>query len=451
MSALPESFLEEIRAILQDEKEVSQFEESFGRGRAYGLRYNPLKCDKDTFLAEMPFALKEVPWAKTGFYYEEADTPGKHPYHEAGAYYIQEPSAMSVADHLEVMPGDVVCDLCAAPGGKSTQLATMMQGEGLIVSNEIIPSRAKILSQNVERMGVGNCVVTNEPPERMSQIFPAFFDKILVDAPCSGEGMFRKNDEALAQWSVDNVKLCAERQQFILEHAAMMLKPGGIMVYSTCTFNRMEDEDTIKSFLDTHPEFDVVPLSFCEGQSEGLIAGTIRLWPHKLSGEGHFVCKLKKADGPVSSRGKISSDKVKKEMLSAYEAFAEQFFVHKPTGVYQAFGDKLCIVPAEVPRLAGVKVVRAGLCLGEYKKNRFEPDHALALAMTKEDVKNYIIIKDGAKFIRGESLSVADDVIYRNGEKDGWCVVFVGSFSVGIGKIVGNSVKNHYPKGLRIG
>lgn len=451
MSELPKAFLDEISEILGDPNEIRAFVDSFERQRVYGLRYNPLKCDKEAFLSDMPFSLTAVPWTDTGFYYSSDETPGKHPFHEAGAYYIQEPSAMSVADHLDAKTGDIICDLCAAPGGKSTQLATKMAGRGLLVANEIVPSRAKILSQNIERMGIRNAVVTNEPPERMRQIFPAFFDKILVDAPCSGEGMFRKNDEAITQWSEQNVQICAQRQRFILDQAKEMLKPGGSLLYSTCTFNRKEDEEVIAQFIKDNPTFHIEKLTPVCGQSEGLLAGTLRLWPHKLGGEGHFVAKLVKEHGPDVGMMSTAKDNVRGDVKKAYDAFAEAFFDKKPEGIFQAFGDHLSILPQLCPSLSGIKVVRAGLCLGTFKKNRFEPDHALALAMRKEDVQNYVEIKDGAKFIRGESLSLADDVISRKGTQDGWCVVAMGNYPIGIGKIVGNTIKNHYPKGLRIG
>ena len=234
---LPEEFRQHMRTLLGDEEFdsfISVFDDD--REREYGLRRNPLKADRDRFEAAVPFRLETAGWADEGYYYDPDERPGKSPFHEAGAYYIQEPSAMAVVPLLDPMPGETVCDLCAAPGGKSTQIAGRMGRSGLLVSNEIISGRAEILSQNIERMGIGNCVVTNETPQKMSLLFPAFFDRILVDAPCSGEGMFRKDDTAVREWSMENVAMCAQRQLMILDCAAQMLKPGGRLVYSTCTF-----------------------------------------------------------------------------------------------------------------------------------------------------------------------------------------------------------------------
>ena len=305
---LPAAFTKRMREILTTEYE--DFERSYESNRFYGLRCNLLKCSAEAFPALYSEAfgqsdsLEGIPWAPEGFFFMPEDQPGRHPLHEAGAYYIQEPSAMSSAAVLDPKPGERVLDLCAAPGGKTTQIAARMQGSGLLVSNEIVSSRARILSQNVERMGIRNCVVLNETPDRLAGFFPEFFDCILVDAPCSGEGMFRKEEAALSQWSVANVKMCADRQDLILEAASRMLRPGGRLVYSTCTFAPEEDEGSIDRFLDRHPDFHVVssPLQafFDAGRPDLASSGrkelelTMRLWPHKIEGEGHFVALLKK-------------------------------------------------------------------------------------------------------------------------------------------------------------
>ena len=252
---LPELFEKKMKGLLG--AEYDEFRRSYGKERRQALRVNPAKLSAAEMKERSPFTLEPVPWAKNGFYYGAEDRPGRHPWHEAGVYYIQEPSAMSVAELAGVQPGERVLDLCAAPGGKSTQLAAALEGRGLLVSNEIHPVRAKILASNVERMGIPNAVVTNEPPERLSSHFPAFFDRIVVDAPCSGEGMFRKEEQAVLQWSQENVELCARRQQDILEEAAGMLRPGGVLVYSTCTFAPEEDEESVVRFLLKHPEFSV--------------------------------------------------------------------------------------------------------------------------------------------------------------------------------------------------
>jgi len=260
------------------------------------LKFLPFSPGSEDSLAygtnpQILWKLKPVPWCETGFYYGKEIRPGKHPYHNAGVYYIQEPSAMVPAECLKAQPGDIILDLCAAPGGKSTQIAAAMKGEGILICNEIHPARAKILSENIERMGIKNALVLNETPEQLAEHFPVCFDKIMVDAPCSGEGMFRKNEEAGNEWSLDNVKLCADRQDGILHCAYEMLRPGGRMVYSTCTFAPEEDEGSVHRFLERHPDCQIA-----EGiDSEGFIhdkEGCIRLFPHKIEGEGHFAAVI---------------------------------------------------------------------------------------------------------------------------------------------------------------
>ena len=252
---LPQAFLDRMEQMLGGE--YPAFLQSYEKERYQALRVNPLKADRDVFEAAAPFTLRPVAWEPNGFYYGKEAAPGKHPYHAAGVYYIQGPSAMAPAAYLDAQPGEKILDLCAAPGGKSTQIAAAMRGEGLLISNEIHPARAKILSENIERMGIRNAMVTNESPQSLAKVFEAYFDRIMVDAPCSGEGMFRKNADACDEWSPENVVLCAERQAEILECAASMLRPGGRMVYSTCTFAPKENEGTISQFLAKHPEFEL--------------------------------------------------------------------------------------------------------------------------------------------------------------------------------------------------
>ena len=285
---LPQAFLDRMEQMLGEE--YPAFLQSYEKERYQALRVNPLKADRDAFEAAAPFTLRPVAWEPNGFYYGKEDAPGKHPYHAAGVYYIQEPSAMAPAAYLDAQPGEKILDLCAAPGGKSTQIAAAMRGEGLLISNEIHPARAKILSENIERMGIRNAMVTNESPQSLAKVFEAYFDRIMVDAPCSGEGMFRKNADACDEWSPENVTLCAERQAEILECAASMLRPGGRMVYSTCTFAPEENEGTISQFLAKHPEFEIADVMHYPQMSSGVAAWTsdpqpglertIRLFPH---------------------------------------------------------------------------------------------------------------------------------------------------------------------------
>lgn len=454
---LPVEFQNRMQEMLGEEYEA--FLKGYDKPRFHALRRNPLKIQKDEFLNILPFELQEVPWAEHGYYYENTDQPGKHEFHEAGLYYIQEPSAMSVVEYLEVKPGEQVLDLCAAPGGKTTQIAGFMAGEGLLVCNEIHPQRAKILSENMERMGVKNALVTNETPQRLSAMFPGFFDKILVDAPCSGEGMFRKNEEALEEWSAENVQMCADRQDEILEEVAKMLRPGGRICYSTCTFAPAENEDCMARFITSHPEFHLVEVEkkgnmspgnpkFANIPVEGL-EKTIRLWPHKLDGEGHFIAVLEK-DGELDTSYKPMPQKGNEKPLKEKE-YQEFLDFQKETLKYPLekecilFGEQLYAIPENMPSLKGLKVLRPGLHLGTLKKNRFEPSHALALSMKKEDVLRSWNLESGSREIK---QYLSGQTFNAEGEK-GWYLILVDGYSIGWGKLAGGIMKNHYPKGLR--
>lgn len=468
---LPELFLQRMQEMLGTQYE--EFLQSFEQEHYRGLRVNLRKVNVESFLASSPFTLSKVPWTTNGFYYEPDDQPGKHPYHEAGMYYIQEPSAMAPASFLEAAPGERVLDLCAAPGGKTTQLADFMQGKGLLVSNEIHPGRARILAENVERMGVTNCIVTNESPEKLAEKFPAYFDKVLVDAPCSGEGMFRKNEDACMQWSPENVELCAQRQDEVLHQAAVMLAPGGRLVYSTCTFAPQENEGSISRFLEKHGEFHIVetamPENFVPGRSEWIrkpaegIERTMRLMPHKIKGEGHYLAVLEK-DGEDGSSGNCAGGTEKSLLEKDYGEFLEfakeYLNMEKAEGTYLRFGEQLYLGGEDMPSLKGLKVLRPGLHLGTLKKGRFEPSHALALALNKRQVKQYIDLPaDGLEvlqFLNGQTLILGEDVVMKKGKDDeiikdgkGWCLICVDGYSLGFGKVAGSVVKNHYPKGLR--
>ena len=443
---LPSDFMERMKNMLGEE--FDDFISTYDEERAYGLRYNPLKIQREDFENIVDVIEERVPWAEEGYYYNPEKQPGKSPLHEAGAYYIQEPSAMSAAELLTVEPGEIVCDLCAAPGGKSTQIAGKMMGRGLLVTNEYYSSRAKILSQNIERMGVRNAVVLNESTEHMADIFGNFFDKVLVDAPCSGEGMFRKEEIARTEWSLENVENCTKRQAEILDNAAVMVKPGGVLVYSTCTFSKEENEDTVKSFLKRHPDYYIDrPEHFDRLIEVGFeeYNGMYRLWPHKLHGEGHFAVRFKKStdeqeDGLQKKRKYVKST-AKKQDLMYFEEFAGKYLNVELKGEYVMFGDNKYLVPKYMVELKGLKVERAGLKLGCNKKNRFEPDHALALALNPLDVKQVTDLSEPEKYLRGETVECQYD--------SGWTLVTVNNVSIGWGKAQNGVLKNHYPKGLR--
>lgn len=459
---LPLPFVERMQDSLGAEAET--FFESYDSPRAYGLRRNPLKMEQDAFESQMPFSLEKVSWAGEGYYYKETERPGRHPFHEMGLYYIQEPSAMCVVEVADTRPGEYVLDLCAAPGGKSTQIARRMAGEGLLVCNEIVPNRAKILSQNIERLGIRNAVVLNHSPQELEARFASFFDRIIVDAPCSGEGMFHKEEAALTEWSPENVEMCAERQKEILACAVNMLRPGGVLVYSTCTFAPAEDEDMVRWLLETYPDLELVPIDpNALGISEGSVPGTGRIWPHRQRGEGHFVARLKKrgelpahrntsalpdvsvvqgnGKGKKGKRDRSGTDHV--NAWSCYEGFAAQSLCVELSGRRLEFGDQLYLLPESMPDLKGFRVVRPGLHLGTNKKNRFEPSHALALALHAAEAVQVWETDDPEKYLRGETLS-CDPTL------KGWSLVTWQEQPMGWGKADRGVMKNHYPKGLRI-
>ena len=441
---IPEAFTQRMKKLLGED--YAAFAESYERPRAVALRLNPLKTATPPDLAQ--FSLWPVPWEPCGYYYAPETRPGKSPYHEAGLYYLQEASAMAPAALLDPKPGERVLDLCAAPGGKSTQLAGKMQGEGLLVCNEINPKRAKILASNIERLGISNALVLNEHPQRLEARFAGYFDKILVDAPCSGEGMFRKEEAAVTDWSEETVRMCARRQAEILHAAAVMLRPGGRLVYSTCTFSPEENEGSVSAFLHAHPEFSVEKMPapwFSPGRPDWMEApapgleNTFRLWPHKLLGEGHYCAVLRKAGDEAGSALPLEpAAKTPKEL----EAFCRENSADYPDGKIILFGQNAYLAPREMPELKGLRVLRAGLELGELLKNRFGPAHAWALwlkALTNT-VSYPEQSQELARYLAGDVLPC---------DRQGWTLVMADGLSLGFAKGDGRVLKNHYPKALR--
>ncbi len=461
--SLPEGFVERIKTDLGNE--ADSFLGSFFDPPKRGLRINTLKTGAEAE-QEMTKGLKRIPWTEHGYYYTD-ETPGRMPLHSAGAYYIQEPSAMAPVTFLDVRPGMCVLDLCAAPGGKSTQIASRLEGRGLLISNEIIRDRARILSQNIERLGIRNALVLSHDPEELISRFPASFDRILVDAPCSGEGMFRRDETAVNEWSEENVAMCAKRQERILDAAASMLKPGGRLVYSTCTFSVDEDEDQIRRFLERHGDYRLIDAIPSEGMRAG--QGMIRIWPQDGFGEGHFMAVLEREGelppesyGLTGIREKPLNNKQLQETAPWRDFVSDVikpggFRPHllDPSGLFM-FGNSVCAMPeGGIPLLSGLKVIRAGLELGEIRKGRFIPSHALALAMRPEEAESVLELHpegDGAvRYLRGESLSVDSGAYHKNSPgNDGWTIVSLSGISLGWGKISNGILKNHYPKGLRL-
>ncbi len=448
---LPQDFKERMKKQLGGGYEA--FLAGYEKERTYGLRYNPLKIEKEKLAAvfkAQQVILEPVPWVEEGFYYPASAQPGRHPLHEAGAYYIQEPSAMAVVELLDPKPGDLVLDLCAAPGGKSTQTAGRMRGKGLLVANELIPSRAKTLSRNMERMGVANAVVLNETPGRLAERFPAFFDRIVVDAPCSGEGMFRKDPQARGEWSLQQVEACAMRQREILSQAVKMLKPGGCLVYSTCTFAPAENEENARWLTAEYPRL--------------VLEQSMHIWPHLHRGEGHYAAKFRCQCLSEENRNENKKEN-KKEFNKKYyknsisqncpavlwkflrETFSEEtadYFEERiAMGRLAAFGESFYLLPdgIEIDKIDGWKVERAGLQLGRWRKNWFEPSHALAMALRPAQARQSLELEEPEKYLRGETTACSGC--------SGWVLAAVEGCSVGWGKAGQGVLKNHYPKGLR--
>lgn len=463
--SLPEEFLLRMKRILKDE--YPEFLSSYEKESFRSLRVNHLKGSRGPDIHELKkeFSLTEVPWCEGGFYYDPESSPGKHVYHEAGLYYIQEASAMAPVKWLDIKSGMRVLDLAAAPGGKSTEIAEELKDTGLLIANEPVRERAKILSLNIERLGIGNALVTNELPEKLSDIFTGFFDRILLDAPCSGEGMFRKNPEAISEWSLENVRHCRERQLYIIKEAAKMLSPGGIMVYSTCTFSEEENEGLIADFLAEDDDLSLIDPDSIRKLPEGFIRSEIkltdgrqgygvRIFPHKVKGEGHFFAVLKRQGtenpGALRIAGSGTLREAEKGVRDLFKRFSEESL--KGSGskdrIVHSFGNELYLSDPAMPGIKGLKVMRPGLHLGTIKKDRFEPAHALALYLSPEEAEinaELTDIEEAVRFLRGETL---DPRIIDS--KKGWCIVSFRGLSLGWGKSDGRMIKNHYPKGLRI-
>ena len=486
MADLPQSFLDSMKEILGEDYEA--FLTGIDGQRQYGLRVNTLKMNLEEFERIAPFHLKKVPWISNGYFYNAEDVPAKHPFYSAGLYYLQEPSAMTPASRLKVQPGERVLDLCAAPGGKATELGAALQGEGLLVANDINTARAKALLRNLELFGISNSFVTNEPPHVLAERFPEFFHKIMVDAPCSGEGMFRKNPAVVDSWKEKGPEYFSKLQREIIVQAADMLLPGGMMFYSTCTFSPLENEKTITHLLKERPDMEVVPMEAYENFADGLTSYKDeafdescklcrRIWPHKMSGEGHFMALLHKKSGAeqeiksdekASKKSKKAKKKQQTETLSSVwwekckslskeqKAAAEDFFAHVnlayDVGRIDVRGDNLYYLPEPQYDGRGLHFLRNGLFMGEFKKKRFEPSQPFALALRAQDFDQLLDFPADderlQRYLRGETLDVSDLI---NGEKKrkGWQLVMAAGHPLGFGKLVNNNLKNKYPAGWR--
>lgn len=437
---LPQRFLERMKAQLGGEYE--EFLASFDRPAFRGLRRNPLKCEEAVLRKSLPFSLSPTPFSPLSFYGEAEERVGVLPAHHAGMFYSQEPSAASAVTVLAPQQGERVLDLCAAPGGKSTQIAGQMGGKGLLWANEIGKSRANILLSNVERLGVKNAVISSCHPQRLCEALQGFFDRVLVDAPCSGEGMFRRDPAAVTQWAPESAAACALRQRAILDCAALAVKEGGVLVYSTCTFAREENEGTVTAFLSAHPEFEPCPIEESFGRPALDDVPGRRIYPMD-GGEGHFVAKFRRVGENSCTTGMFSSSLSRGEENMARELY-ESLFLGGCPSCLSRFGDKIYLLPEELPALSGLGVLRAGVELGEVKGKRMEPAHGLFMSSQKKSCRQALDFSPEAPallaFLRGEEIDC---------EETGYTAVCVNGVITGFGKASGGRLKNRYPKGLR--
>lgn len=469
---IPELFLRKMAGLLKDE--YDQFQLCLQQPANNGLRVNSLKITSQSFLKLSPFNLIPVSWCQNGFVIK-ADLPeqgiiavGKHPYHHAGLYYLQEPSAMAAGAIIDPQPGEKILDLAAAPGGKATHLAALMQNSGFLVANEIHPRRVWDLAENLERCGVTNAIITNETPQRLADYFGEYFDRVILDAPCSGEGMFRKSLPARKEWKLELVRSCAIRQATILEQAARMVKPGGYLAYTTCTFSPEENEGVIARFLSSQSTFELKAINSRQGLNSARpewinlppdheLKQAVRIWPHQTAGEGHFIAFLYKTESMGKSHSvhlhRHLGDSRKKNSLRKPDnyrkllgEFADSSLNHSfERQSIVAFGSYIYQLPDDSPDMRGLKVIHPGWWLGSLRKDQFLPSHALAMGIHSDEAKQSITFSPGdvhvAAYLCGENFTNSGD--------NGWILVSVDGFPLGWGKRVQNIVKNYYPRGLR--
>lgn len=449
---LPVEFEAKMRKLLGEE--FSSYEQHLDDPPYYGIRVNTLKISVTDFLKICPFNVTPVPWTDNGFYVSREERPSRHPFYYAGLYYIQEPSAMTPASYLPVEPGDKVLDLCAAPGGKSTELGAKLKGKGILVSNDVSVSRTKALIRNIEMFGIRNSVVLCTEAKYMVPSLHGFFDKILIDAPCSGEGMFRKGSNELKNWEQKGSEPYAKLQREIVDDAVKLLKPGGMLLYSTCTFSPEENEQVIEYMLEHNDDLSLVPMKMCDGFDHGHPEWTlskredvkhcIRLWPHKIKGEGHFLALLQKAPGKEEV---LSYEKIKTPKLSDE---TKQFFKDCKMPIdwnhVREHQGKLFYLEEDLPKLEKIRVLRKGLFLGEMKKGRFEPSQSFAVALRPEEFEKYISFdledERTIRYLKCETLNV--DV-----HTEGMHLIGTGGFPLGWGKIKKGRMKNKYASSWR--
>lgn len=455
---LPITFEQKMRELLQDD--FDNYIKCYEEEHWYGLRVNTKKISVEQFLKICPFEIKPIPWIENGFYYDgDRVSPAKHPYYFAGLYYLQEPSAMTPASRLPIEPGDKVLDICAAPGGKATELGARLRGQGVLVANDISNSRAKGLLKNIEVFGIGNVLVISEEPGKLCEYFPEYFDKILIDAPCSGEGMFRKDTKMMKAWEEHGPEYFSKLQKSIITQAARMLKPGGMLLYSTCTFDPTENEGTITYLMQEYPEFEICSMEGYEGFSKGFtdlwgmrdpdLDKTIRIWPHKMQGEGHYLALLKKGDS-VGSLPKATKKKNARKIPDELSAFLKDVRWNMDFSRLELYSEKVYYMPEDVPKVTGLRFLRTGLYLGDIKKNRFEPSQSFAMCLKSEEYTRTIDLSATdervIRYLKGETIDVSE--LVSSADK-GWQLVLVDGYPLGWGKLSGGILKNKYLPGWR--
>ncbi len=460
---LPEAFLNRMKEMLGTE--YDSFLESYKNPRTYGLRVNTRKISCKEFEKIAPFPIEKIPWVENGYFYQEESRPARCPYYQAGLYYLQEPSAMTPASRLPVLPGEYILDLCAAPGGKATALGANLQGQGLLVANDISTSRARALLRNLELFGIPNVFVANEAPAKLAKAFPGFFHKIMLDAPCSGEGMFRKEEALARDWTLEKSRELADIQKELILNASDMLRPGGLLLYSTCTFAPEEDEGCISFLLENRPDMELLPIPGYEGFSQGVpawgngdgrLTNCIRIFPHKMNGEGHFLALLQKP-GNTLTEVRPPLPKPDKHTQKWLEAFFREIGLRTLGGVpfdwnrVETRGDKVYYLPPVNSSFRGLAFLRNGLYLGDLKKNRFEPGQPLALALHKNDVGAVISLPVSderlTRYLKGETLLIKP---HEAAHAKGWHVLCADGYPLGFGKLVNRTLKNKYPAGWRV-
>ena len=463
-AVLPQAFLDRMKEMLQDDHEA--FLEAYDQPRTYGLRVNTAKISCEEFERIVPFEVKKIPWISNGYFYSEDIRPSHCPLYQAGLYYLQEPSAMTPASRIPIQPGEYVLDMCAAPGGKATAVGSALKGKGLLVANDISTTRARALLRNLELFGIPNLFVANEKPEKMVKNFPEFFHKIILDAPCSGEGMFRKEEALAKDWTPQKSEELSQIQKQLCLNAADMLQPGGQMLYSTCTFAPLEDEQVISWLLKERPELSLVSMENYEGFSTGKPAWgdgnpqlekCVRIFPHKMQGEGHFLALLQKEGMAGPSAGASKGGHLAADVRKYMEAFFEEIGLKTLGGQpfdwnrVEVRADKVYYLPAVSCNFRGLTFIRNGLYLGDLKKNRFEPSQPLALAFWKDEAEAVISLSVNdsrlERYLKGETLIVEpEEAVHAKG----WHLLCVEGYPLGFGKLVNGTLKNKYPAGWRV-